>query len=87
MDAQLSKSGDQEITGGRDFRTISDEVNFARNAVKHAKNRADDEVEIEEGEAHAMLLRSIVNYVTLSGHPSANMQRFIQHISDNYAKR
>ena len=57
---------DRELTGGRDFGAAGKEVNRARNAVKHARDSEEDELNAEPGEAIAMLGRAVVNYVLLT---------------------
>jgi hypothetical protein len=64
---------DRELTGGRVFKVVSDEVNRARNALKHANDPDEDTVTVEPGEATAMLARALVNYNRLAGQLSPTM--------------
>ena len=38
---------DKKLTGGRPFNVVSDAVNRARNALKHARDQSEDLVKIE----------------------------------------
>jgi hypothetical protein len=71
---------DKRLTGGRDFAAVVKEVNAVRNALKHARDRDEDEIDIEPGEAIAMLSRAVVNYVLLEGSATPNMVRVYEHL-------
>ena len=66
---------DRRLTGGRDYSVVIKEVNGVRNALKHAKDPDDDEVEVPDGEAIAMLSRALVNYVLVGEQPTEGMHR------------
>lgn len=70
---------DKRLTGGRDFNVINQEVNLSRNALKHARDPNEDEMEIEPGDALAMLMRAIVNYTKLEETPTPNMIKIYEH--------
>ncbi|MFD0930914.1 hypothetical protein ACFQ1T_14080 [Methylophilus glucosoxydans] len=57
---------DKRQFGGRPFAVLNKEVNGNRNALKHANDPQEDTIEIEAGEAIAMLSRAIVNYALLN---------------------
>ena len=65
---------DRELTGGRSFKILNDEVNRARNTLKHAREQTEDSVVIEPGEATAMLARALANYKMLTGSLAPTMQ-------------
>ncbi|CAD0302082.1 hypothetical protein CFBP498_03370 [Xanthomonas hortorum pv. vitians] len=64
---------DKKLSGGRKFSEVSDEVNRARNALKHASDASEDLVEVAPGEADAMLVRAIANYVVLTDDATEQM--------------
>ena len=72
---------DKRLTGGRSFAVVNKEVNGIRNALKHANDPSEDEIEIEDGEAISMLSRAVVNYVLLSnGQATPIMVRVYEHL-------
>ncbi len=74
---------DKKLTGGRPFNVVSDAVNRARNALKHARDQSEDLVKIEPGEATAMFGRALLNYVRLVGQPTPVMQvAYLKFVSD-----
>ena len=74
---------DKKLTGGRPFNVVSDEVNRARNALKHARDQSEDLVKIEPGEATAMIGRALLNFVRLVGQPTPVMQvAYLKFVSD-----
>ena len=74
---------DKKLTGGRPFNVVSDEVNRARNALKHARDQSEDLVKIEPGEATAMIGRALLNFVRLVGQPTTVMQvAYLKFVSD-----
>lgn len=59
---------DRKLTGGRPFAEVREEVNGARNSIKHAREPKEDyAVFVERGETTAMLLRAFVNYKRVAG--------------------
>jgi hypothetical protein len=74
---------DTNLTGGRPFKVVSDEVNRARNALKHFRISEENAVLIEPGEATAMLARALFNYKRLSGQLTEPMlQAFKRLVSE-----
>ena len=74
---------DKKLTGGRPFNVVSDAVNRARNALKHARDQSEDLVKIESGEAADMFGRALLNYVRLVGQPTPVMQvAYLKFVSD-----
>lgn len=71
---------DASLTGGRPFKIISNEINKARNALKHANDPSEDLIVVEPGEALAMLGRAIVNYVWLTESATPDMARVYDHL-------
>lgn len=72
---------DKQLTGtGREFKVVNEEVNGTRNGMKHAKNVAEDESEVDSEHAVAMLARAVVNYVSLEGSTTPLMHRFYEHL-------
>lgn len=65
---------------------MNDEVNRARNAIKHARDPDEDQVVvIEPGDADAMLLRALVNYLRLTGKLTDVMERARDKLSKQLA--
>ncbi len=75
---------DRRITGGRDFKVVNEEANGLRNALKHAKEPTDDEIEVSEHAPHAMLARALVNYTLWGGELSAAMRQAYEAISAEF---
>ena len=73
---------DVALTGGRPFKTVSQEINRARNALKHAHDPSEDSLIVEPGEALAMLGRAIVNYVWLTKSATPDMVRAYDHLAE-----
>ncbi|WP_198402740.1 hypothetical protein [Methylomonas koyamae] len=72
---------DRQLTGGRSFKIVNKEINGIRNALKHADDPNEDELEIEAGSAIAMLSRAVVNYVLFTGGDATpNMVRVYEHL-------
>lgn len=72
---------DKELTGGRSFATVNKEINGIRNALKHANDPSEDEIEVDPSEAIAMLSRAVVNYVLFTdGVATPNMVRVYEHL-------
>ena len=71
---------DRELGRARNFNEVSDEVNRARNALKHARDASEDLVEIVPGEADAMLVRAIANYVVLTDDATEQMVAVYQKL-------
>ena len=77
---------DKKITGGRPFKDLARKVNRLRNALKHATDREEDEVEMDErAEAISMLCRAISNYsrVDLVGSIPLT-EKLSPYLSENY---
>lgn len=53
---------DKEITGGRRPTIVNSEINGIRNALKHAKDPSEDELDIGHEAAISMLARALANY-------------------------
>lgn len=67
---------DRKLTGGRPFEEVREEVNGARNSIKHAREPKEDyAVFVERGETTAMLLRAFVNYKRVAGRFPDVMER------------
>lgn len=66
---------DKELFGGRPFAEVNGDVNGVRNALKHAKDAREDEIEIDLGAAMSLLSRAIVNYVALTGDCTPTVSR------------
>ncbi|MDO8989749.1 MAG: hypothetical protein Q7U91_08950 [Sideroxyarcus sp.] len=72
---------DKRQFGGRPFAVLNKEVNGIRNALKHANDPNEDTIEIEAGEAIAMLSRAVANYASLnSGEVTPIMIRVYEHL-------
>jgi hypothetical protein len=72
---------DKRLTGGRSYSVVNKEINGIRNALKHANDPFEDEIEVETGEAISMLSRAVVNYVLLSGGQATPiMVRVYEHL-------
>lgn len=72
---------DRRLTGGRSFDVVNKEINGVRNALKHAKNPTEDHIEIDIGEALAMLGRAVVNYILFNnGKATPIMIRVYEHL-------
>lgn len=75
---------DKAISGGRPFKTVNEEVNKVRNWIKHARDKDEpQDMEIEEGEAIAMILRAVVNYNRLTGQITEPMIQAYRTYSSN----
>lgn len=78
---------DIDLTGGRDFRVVNEEVNGIRNALKHANNLFEEDVDVSPAGALAMLARALANYTLISnGELSESMTRLHNHLSRLYPK-
>lgn len=72
---------DKRQFGGRPFAVLNKEVNGIRNALKHANDPTEDTIEIEAGEAIAMLSRAVANYASLNnGEVTPIMIRVYEHL-------
>ena len=72
---------DKELTGGRSFNILNEEINGIRNALKHANDPAEDEIEVDASAAIAMLSRAVVNYVLFTdGNATPSMMRVYEHL-------
>lgn len=78
---------DIELTGGREFQVINEEVNGIRNALKHANNPLEEDVDVSPEGAIAMLARALANYTLISnGELSEGMTRLHNHLCRLYPK-
>ena len=76
---------DKRQFGGRPFTVLNKEVNGMRNALKHANDPTEDTIEIEAGEAIAMLSRAVANYASLNSvEVTPIMIRVIEHLKIMY---
>lgn len=65
---------DKELTGGREFVVVSNEINGLRNSLKHANDLSENFIEYDEAAPLAYLMRAIVNYQRLGLVPTQDMQ-------------
>ncbi len=79
------KDLDKRLSGGREFKVVNSEINGFRNSLKHANDKSEDEIDVAEGQEHAiaMLSRSLTNFALLEGKLSKNMEQFLQWIYSN----
>jgi hypothetical protein len=79
------KELDKRLSEGREFKIVNREINGFRNSLKHANNEAEDEIDVAEGQEHAiaMLSRSLTNYASFEGRLSEKMEQFLQWLRDN----
>jgi len=79
------KELDRRLSGGREFTIVNQEINGFRNSLKHAKDEAEDEINVAEGQEHAIaiLSRAINNYALLEGGLSTKMDQFLQWLRYN----
>lgn len=76
---------DKRLTGnGRDFGVVNKEVNGIRNALKHANDPLEDEIEIDPSHAKAMLSRAVVNYTLYFEDATPLMLKFYEHLQMVY---
>lgn len=72
---------DKQLTGtGRPFNVVNEESNGIRNALKHANNPLEDELEVDPEHAVALLARAIANYAALESDLTPQMNRFYEHL-------
>ena len=72
---------DKQLTGaGRPFNIVNEESNGIRNALKHANNPLEDELEVDPEHAVALLARAIANYASLESDLTLQMNRFYEHL-------
>ena len=62
-------------------------INRTRNALKHANDIDEDEIEIHPDEATAMLTRGMINYMQLTGAFSPKMHEFYEWLRQNWLSR
>jgi hypothetical protein len=75
------KDLDKCLTGtGRDPKIVNKEVNGIRNALKHAHDPSEDELEVDSEHAVAMLTRAVANYVSLEEKLTPAMLKFYEHL-------
>jgi hypothetical protein len=79
------KELDKRISGGREFKIVNQEINGFRNSLKHANDETEDEMDVAEGQEHAiaMLSRSLHNYNLLEKRLSNKMEQFLQWLRNN----
>ncbi len=79
------KELDKRISVGREFKIVNQEINGFRNSLKHAKVESEDEIDVAEGEEHAiaMLARSLNNYYLLEERLSNKMEQFLKWLQNN----
>jgi hypothetical protein len=79
------KELDRQLSGGREFKIVNQEINGFRNSLKHANDEADDEISIAEGHEHAIaiLSRAITNYALFEGRLSSTMDQFLKWLRNN----
>ena len=79
------KELDKRLSGGREFKVVNLEINGFRNSLKHANDEAEDEIDVAEGQEHAIAIiaRSLYNYYSLEGKLSDKMEQFLQWLRDN----
>ena len=74
----------QETTGEQiDFGQFSKNTNFTRNSLKHAKEHAEDNVEICRWETVQMLMRAMVNWRRLGYEPDESILKFNSWLKGN----
>ena len=76
---------DKNISGGRNFKVVNEEINGFRNSLKHVNDEAEDEIDVAEGQEHAiaMLSRALANYSSFEGVISKKMKQFLQWLEEN----
>jgi len=62
-----------ENISGIDYKTFCRNENYARNALKHATDPDEDEIEIGKGETIFMIMRCMFNYEELTGETTDKM--------------
>jgi len=76
---------DKKLTGnGRDVKVVNQEINGIRNALKHANDPNEDEIEIDSGHAEAMLARAVVNYTLFFEEATPLMLKFYEYLQMVY---
>jgi len=58
-------------------------TNLARNCLKHATVKEEDELEIYRWEAVQMIMRAMTNYKELMGKPSEAMEKMAEWLHEN----
>jgi hypothetical protein len=78
------KKLDKRLSGGREFKVVNEEINGFRNSLKHANDENEDEIDVAEGQMHAiaMLIRSLSNYFKVKGKLSNKMEQFYQWLEE-----
>lgn len=69
-----------------EFAEFARKTNEARNALKHANNPEEDEIEIQRWEAVQMIMRAMTNYKELVGEPSEKMKIMAGWLHKNKGK-
>jgi len=60
-----------------DSRAVASVANAARNALKHAKNDSEDDLQFDPEGATIMLMRATINYQLLVGELTDGMEEFL----------
>jgi chromosome segregation ATPase len=78
LDKKLSK-------GGRQFKSVNQEINGFRNSLKHANDPTEDIVDVAEDQEHAiaMLASALTNFHELEGKLSVRMEQFYIWLEEN----
>ena len=79
------KELDIQISGGRESKIVNEEINGFRNNLKHANDEDENEIDMADGQEHAiaMLSRAITNYALFEGRLSSTMDQFLKWLRNN----
>ena len=74
-----------EETSGEEIKyaEFAQKANLARNCLKHASVKEEDELEIYRWETVQMIMRAMTNYKELTGEPSEKMKEMAAWIQEN----
>ena len=74
-----------EETSGENIKygEFAQKANLARNCLKHASIKEEDELEIYTWETIAVIMRAMINYKELTNEPSEKMMRMADWIKKN----
>jgi hypothetical protein len=69
---------DRELSEGRSFEKVNQEINGFKNSLKHANQSAEDPIDVAESQEHAlaMLSRALTNYHLHEGKLTPKMEEF-----------
>jgi len=73
----------EEKVGYGEFARNANEI---RNALKHASNEKEDELEIQRWQTIQMIMRAMTNWQQLVGEPSEKMKEMARWIAENKGK-